>query len=44
MNQKELFIELCENIMNKSNIYDRRLFIEEFKNLYNDKNYKFDFS
>lgn len=43
-NKKELFIELCENIMNKSNIYDRRLFKEEFKNLYNDKNYKFDFS
>ena len=42
--KKELFIELCENIMNKSNIYDRRLFKEEFKNLYNDKKYTFDFS
>ena len=42
--KKELFVELCENIMNKSNIYDRRLFKEEFKNLYNDKKYTFDFS
>ena len=30
--------------MNKSNIYDKKLFKEEFKNFYNDKNYKFDFS
>ena len=30
--------------MNKSNNYDRRLFKEEFKNLYNNKSYKFDSS
>ena len=37
-NQKELFILNCENIMNKANIYDRNLFKNTFKDLYNDKN------
>ena len=42
-NKKELFILICENIMNKSNIYDRNLFKNTFKNLYNDKNNDYDF-
>ena len=37
------FIAKCENIMNSSTIYDRHLFKESFKKLYNDPtiNYKF---
>ena len=41
---KEKFIEACENIMNSSNIYDRRLFKEEFKKIYNECHYNFPIS
>ena len=34
-NSKEEFIKECEKIMNSSNIYDRNMFKEEFKKLYN---------
>ena len=40
---KELFIEKCHNIMNSSNIYDRSLFKDSFKKLYNDPDIKYDF-
>ena len=42
--KKEEYILMCENIMNKSNIFDRALFKSEFKKLYNNKTYSFDFS
>ena len=40
---KEDYIIKCENIMNNSNIYDRHLFKESFKKIYNqnDSLYKF---
>jgi len=38
---KSQFIEECENIMNTSNIYDRKLFKEKFKKIYNSKLYDF---
>ena len=37
------FIAKCENIMNSSTIYDRHLFKEAFKKLYNDPNIKYNF-
>ena len=37
------FIAKCENIMNSSTIYDRHLFKESFKKLYNDPNIKYNF-
>ena len=40
---KDLFIEKCQNVMNSSNIYDRSLFKEAFKKIYNDPNIKFEF-
>ena len=40
---KEEFIKKCENVMNKSTIYDRKLFKEAFKNIYNDKENKYNF-
>ena len=36
------FIEKCENLMNNSSIYDRRLFKNEFKNIYNENKYSFE--
>ena len=39
---KEKFIEECNNIMEHSTIYHRRLYKEEFKKIYN--NNKFNFS
>ena len=41
---KNNFILECENIMNSSNIFDRRLFKEEFKKLYSNKDYDFPLS
>ena len=38
---KEEFINKCNLIMDKSNIYDRRLYKTEFKKLYNTKKYNF---
>ena len=38
---KENFIEECNNIMEQSTIYDRRLYKEEFKKLYNNNKYNF---
>ena len=38
---RDKFIEECENIMNKSSIYNRNLFKTEFKNLYNKNKYDF---
>ena len=38
---KSQFIEECENLMNSSNIYDWKLFKEEFKKIYNSKLYNF---
>ena len=40
---KKLFISKCEDLMNSSTIYDRRLYKESFKDIYNDKNNKFNF-
>ena len=37
------FIAKCENIMNSSTIYDRHLFKESFKKLYNDPNINYKF-
>ena len=41
--EKKLFISKCEDLMNSSTIYDRRLYKESFKDIYNDKNNKFNF-
>ena len=38
---KETFIKLCNELMDNYNIYDRRLFKEEFKKIYNNKQFKF---
>lgn len=38
-NEKEEFLNEC--IMNSSSIYDRRLFNEEFKKIYNDHKFNF---
>ena len=38
---KEKFITLCEELMDKSTIYDRRLYKEEFKNIYNKNKFNF---
>ena len=38
---KEKFINLCNDLMDNSNIYDRRLFKEEFKKIYNNKKFNF---
>ena len=38
---KENFIEECNNIMEQSTIYVRRLYKEEFKKLCNNKKYNF---
>jgi len=40
-NDKNHFYELCYTIMNTSDIYDRRLFKEKFKHIYNSNKYKF---
>ena len=40
---KKLFISKFEDLMNSSTIYDRRLYKESFKDIYNDKNNKFNF-
>ena len=44
INDKNSFIEKCENIMNNSSIFDRRLFKNEFKNIYNKNKYSFEIS
>ena len=38
---KEKFINLCNDLMDNSNIYDRRLFKEEFKKIYNNNKFIF---
>ena len=38
---KEQFINLCNEVMDTSTIYDRRLYKEEFKKIYNKGIYKF---
>ena len=38
---KEKFINLCNDLMDNSNIYDRRLFKEEFKKIYNNNKFNF---
>ena len=35
------FTLLCENVMNTSNIYDRKIYKEHFKNIYNEKKFNF---
>ena len=40
---KLAFISKCENIMNSSTIFDRQLFKESFKKLYNNENVKYNF-
>ena len=40
-NDKENFASLCEEIMNKSTIYDRTLFKNKFKDIYNENKYNF---
>ena len=39
---KKIFIEECEKIMNNSSIYDRTLFKNQFKDLYNNNKYNFE--
>ena len=39
---KKFFIEECEKIMNNSSIYDRTLFKNQFKDLYNNNKYNFE--
>ena len=34
---KEKFVQMCEDVMNSSNIYDRNLFKDEFKKIYDNK-------
>lgn len=41
---KEYFVQLWENVINQSDIYDRRLFKEKFKKIYNNKDNIFNFS
>ena len=41
MYDKTHFINECEGILNASDIYDRALFKETFKNIYNKYNYNF---
>ena len=43
-NDKDNFASLCEEIMNKSNIYDRTLFKNKFKEIYNENKYIFPLS
>ena len=38
---KEHFISQCQSVMNMSTIYDRKLYKEEFKKIYNSNNYDF---
>ena len=40
-NQKEKFIKACNNIMNSSTIYDRNIYKDKFKDIYNKENYNF---
>ena len=40
---KKIFISKCEELMNNSTTYGRRLFKESFKDKYNDKDNKFNF-
>ena len=40
---KKEFISKCEELMNNSSIYDRRLFKETFKEIYNGKNKNYNF-
>ena len=40
-NDKEHFIKLCNEILNNSTIYDRRLFKDEFKKIYNQNKFNF---
>ena len=44
ISDKESFIEKCQKIMNSSTIYDRGMFKESFKKIYNDSNDKYNFS
>ena len=41
MHDKAHFINECEGILNASDIYDRVLFKENFKKIYNKYNYNF---
>ena len=41
--KKEEYINLCENVMNTSTIYNREMFKERFKEIYNDPSNKYDF-
>ena len=40
-NDKNNFINLCYDVMNSSTIYDRKLFKEEMKKIYNNHSYTF---
>ena len=40
-NEKDTFINLCIELMDNSTIYDRRLYKEEFKKIYNNNKYTF---
>ena len=40
---KEKFVQMCEDVMNSSNIYDRNLFKDEFKKIYNNPENNFNF-
>ena len=38
---RETFTKLCENVMNTSTIYDRNIYKEEFKKIYNNNQFNF---
>ena len=40
-NDKENFIEKCKEVMNASTIYDRTLYKDKFKEIYNSEKYNF---
>ena len=40
-NQKEKFINACYNVMNSSTIYDRNIYKDKFKDIYNKDNSNF---
>ena len=44
ISDKETYIEKCQKIMNSSIIYDRCMFKESFKKIYNDSRDKYNFS
>ena len=40
-NDRDIFLKLCEDVMNKPNIYEQNLFKTRFKDIYNEHKYTF---